>query len=200
MRQRLRLLALPLAIAMVCAMFIGGCEAITNAAKLKIPITVSIHPKSDNPVIPFVDEDCADLSTNKDYLDNKDQFEGATVKELKVLIDQLVNPVFTSGTLADQKFTYVRVYLVFDPIYNDPQVYEIGGLTDVSLAGMYGPAGGTALVIPKSSGADEAVKLILQRPKFCVRVDYGAMNTGPASATHIEGTVDLTLNFEASAI
>jgi len=189
-----------LGIALTAVLFISSCDAITNAAKLKIPITVTIYPKGDNPVIPMTDEDCADLSTNKDFIDNKDQFEGATVKDLSVLITDLTNPVFASGTVNDQVFSHVKITLVFDPAYGDPNVYEIGTLTNVSLASVLGPAGGTPLMIPKSTGADAAVALILQRPKFCVSVDYGPMNTGAASATFIQAKVDLTINFEASAI
>ncbi len=186
--------------AIVIPAFIGGCEAITNAAKLKIPITVTVYPKTDNPSVPFVDEDCADLSTNSDFIENKDSFEGATVKEMYILINQLTDPVFTSGALTDQAFTNVRVSLVFDPIYGDPKVYELGLLTNVNLASILGPAGGSPMFVPKGPDADAAVALILDRPKFCVRVDYGVMNTGPATATFIEGKVDITINFEASAI
>lgn len=199
-RVSIRSLVFSLVTVMLVGTLIGGCEAITNAAKFKVPITVTIHPKSDNPVVPFVDEDCTDLSTNKDFIDNKDKFEEATVKEIKVLISQLVDPEFTSGSIADQYFSHIKVYLTFDPIYNDPTVYEIGVLQNISLASILGPIGGTPMIVPKSSGADAAVSLILHRPKFCVSVDYGAMNTGPARAKFIQADADLTISFEGSAI
>jgi hypothetical protein len=179
---------------------IGGCEAITNAAKLKIPIPVAFTLKADNPSIPFNSEDCTDLSTNTDYNNNKDSFEGATVKDITILVTDLTDPIFTSGTIADQQFTNVRVTMVFDPSYGDTKVYELGTLSNVSLAAIHGPTGGTAMNVPKGSDADVAAALILNRPKFCVRVDDGALNTGPASAKHIEAKVELTINFEASAI
>lgn len=178
----------------------GGCDAITNAAKIKIPIEVKVYPKSDNPNIPMVDADCADLSTNKDYIDNKDQFEGATVKDVSAIITDLVDPVFASGTANDQVFTNITVHLTFDPSYGDPTVYEIANLTNVSLPGVLAPMGGTPLMLPKSPGADAAIAKILQRPKFCVSVNYGPMNTGPATAKFIQATIVLTVNFEASAI
>ncbi len=179
---------------------IAGCDALTKAATVKVPITVTVYPKGNNVTIPLVQQDCADLSTNKDYLDNKDRFKDARINKLEGLISQLVNPSFASGSLNDQVFTFVKVFLVFDPIYMDSKVYEIGTISNLSLASVYGPGGGTPIEITKTADADKAAKLILERPRFCFQVQYGPLNTGPATADFIEAKVDITIDFEASAL
>ncbi|MCX6139893.1 MAG: hypothetical protein NTX15_03540 [Candidatus Kapabacteria bacterium] len=174
----------------------SGCEEISKAATFSVPITISVSPKSDNPTIPKTDQSCTDMSTNKDFMDNKDKISGGKVKEAFFQITTLTNPVFTSGTAADQTFSTCSFTLTFDPVYGDARVYNLGTFTNVKLSDLL--AG--RMAVPVNTDFEDAIKLIPRRPKFCFNAVYGSFNTGPASASFIQGKLDVTIDFSVSAL
>ena len=187
--------AFVLAIA-VASIGFSGCEELANATTFTVPITLTVSPESNNPTIPKTDQSCTDMSTNTSFMDNKDKISGGTVKEAFFQIIDLKDPVFTSGTIADQSFTTCSFTLTFDPSYVDVKVYNLGTFTNVKLSDLL--AG--RMAVPVSTDFEEAIKLIPRRPKFCFNAVYGTLNTGPATASHIQGKLDVTINFEAKAL
>ncbi|GMV53669.1 MAG: hypothetical protein D8M52_09340 [Chlorobi bacterium] len=192
----LRVLAVLIAV-ISAPLFINGCDLLADATTINVPITVTINPASDKPSLPNVSEDCVDLSTNQDYIDNKDKFKGATIKSIAGIITNLNNPVFTAGTLAEQKLSFIKVHLVFDPIYQDNKVYEIASVSNVALRDVLASEGAAPMNIAVTPDANSAARLILERPKFCFRISYGTMNTGPVTADFIKSKFDIIINFEA---
>jgi len=180
----------------VFAIGLIGCEEISNAATFDVPITITVRPASDNPTIPNVDTSCTDMSTNQDFMDNKDKIDGGTVKEAFFQITSFIDPVFTSGTSATQIFSTCAFTLTFDPVYMDTRVYNLGTFTNVPLGDLL--AG--RMAVPVSADFEAAINLIPRRPKFCFQAVYGALNSGPASASRIEGKLDVTVNFKAKAL
>jgi len=171
-----------------------ACEEISNAATIKVPITVTVHPESINPSIPQTDVDCYDLSTNKDYNDNKDQIEGGELKSAAFQIIQLDNPTFDVNTAV---FSSVSFTLMFDPAYEDPKVYQLGNFTNISLASLL--AG--KVNVPLNDDVKEAINLIAKgRAKWCINAVYGPFVHGPGSADYLKGELDMTIDFTAKAL
>ncbi|MBK6292206.1 MAG: hypothetical protein IPP80_06930 [Ignavibacteria bacterium] len=180
----------------VASIGFSGCEELANATTFTVPITITVRPESNNPSIPKTDQACKDMSTETSFMDNKDKISGGKVKEAFFQIIDLTDPVFASGTINDQIFTSCSFTLTFDASYGDVKVYNLGTFTNVKLSDLI--AG--KMAVPVSADFEEAIKLIPRRPKFCFNAVYGSFNTGPASAAHIQGKLDVTIDFEASAL
>lgn len=180
----------------ISSMSFIGCDAINAAATLKIPITVTVRPTGTDVNLPTTSVDCKDLGADSDFNDNKDRIKSGNVKEAFFQIERLDGPVFASGTIADQAFTTCTFALVFDPSYGDPKEYHLGTFTNVSLAALMADK----MSIPLDTDIVTAINLIPSRPKFCFKATYGALNTGPATATFIGSRLEVVLDFQASAL
>lgn len=184
------------AVALLSSLAITGCEELAQAATIRVPITLSVSPASDNPAIPTTNTSCYDMTTEKDFMDNKDKIEGGSVKEAFFRVTSLDNPTFTSGLLASQVFTTCAFTLTFDAAYGDTRVYNLGTFTNVNLGDLMA----SRISIPVNADFVDAIKLIPRRPLFCFHAVYGPLQSGPASAVRLEGKLDVTIDFEVNPL
>lgn len=168
-----------------------GCEEITNAATVKVPLTVDLYPESTNPSIPQTDVDCVDLTSNDDYNDNKDKIKDGDLKSASFQIDQLTGETFDRNTAV---FSTVTFTLKFDEVYGDSKVYQLGTFNNVAMKTLLdGP-----MNIPVTADAKTAIELIARgRAMFCTECQYGPFTSGPGSATYLKGHLQLNIDFTA---
>jgi hypothetical protein len=180
----------------VASVGISSCDAITQAATIGVPITIDLYPASINPSIPTEDIDCADMTTIKDYQDNKDKIKRGELKTATFQILELNGPTFETSAAV---FSSVSFTLEFDATYGDTKVYNLGTFTNVPLADLLaGP-----MTVTLSADAQSAIdKIVAGREKFCVKAVYGPFNApiGAASADYLRGKISLTIDFKAEVL
>lgn len=182
--------------AVVALMGLTSCDKVLDASSIGVPITVSFTAEAANATVPLVSEACTDLTTKKAFNDNISLISGGSVSDVTMIITELTNPTFTSGTLDSQIFTSVKFTLSFDPSYGDTRTYTLGEFTNVSLSQLMN--GKRSLVL--HSDANEAIAKMKTQPKFCVTTTYGPLISGPARADVIRATIDMTLKFDARVL
>jgi hypothetical protein len=183
---------------------INGCDALENATQIDVPITVTMDFTGTGNVAPKTVTDCTDLSTNKDFNDNKSKITGGSVKEAYIRLTNLSglefsNPAVNAG---NAMFTNVRFDLKFDAVYNDPTVYNLGSFSNVKLSDLVATGPGTGYKIPiNNAEIDRAVKLLKVRPKFCIVSTYGSFqNATTGTAPLVQGQMEITFKFEVDAL
>lgn len=168
-----------------------GCEEITNAATVKVPLTVDLYPTSTNPTIPQTDVDCIDLTENSDYNDNKDKIKGGELKSASFELEELYGAQFDPQTVV---FSTVTFTLKFHEDYGDSKVYQLGTFTNVAMKSLFD----APMNIPVTSDAKAAIDLIARgRAKFCTECQYGPFTTGAGSASYLKGHLQLKIDFKA---
>lgn len=168
-----------------------GCEEITDAATINVPMTVDLYPTSINPNVPEVDADCVDLSEDSDYNDNKDKIKGGELKSVTFQITQLDQPQFDPQTAV---FSTVTFSLKFDESYADPKVYNLGTFNNVAVKDVMN----APMNIPVTNDAKQAIDLIARgRAKFCTECSYGPFTSGPGNAAYLKGHLQLKIDFKA---
>lgn len=168
-----------------------GCEEITNAATVKVPLTVDLYPTSINPTIPQTDVDCVDLSENKDYNDNKDKIKDGDLKSASFQIQELNGAQFDPQTAV---FSTVTFTLKFDEVYGDTKVYQLGTFNNVAVKTLLE----APMNIPVTNDAKAAIELIARgRAKFCTECNYGPFTSGPGGADFLKGHLQLKIDFTA---
>jgi len=181
-------------VAATLLMVVSGCDALTDATTVDVPIDIKVYPQSINPSIPQVDEDCVDLNSIKDYADNKDMIKGGSLQRITFQVTDLQNPSFDPQTAVMQT---LDLTLEFDASYGDPKVYNLGSFTDLAFASAYG----APMTVPVTDDAKAVItKILAGREKFCVKASYGPLTSGPASATFLKGALIMTVKFEASVL
>lgn len=173
------------------ALVTTGCEEITDAATINVPMTVDLYPTSINPNVPEVDADCVDLSEDSDYNDNKDKIKGGELKSVTFQITQLDQPQFDPQTAV---FSTVTFTLKFDEQYNDSKVYNLGTFNNVAVKDVMN----APMNIPVTNDAKQAIDLIARgRAKFCTECSYGPFTSGPGGAAYLKGHLQLKIDFKA---
>lgn len=205
MKRRIHLFGLlTLSVGMALALMLDGCDALTKASQIDVPIEVSVPINGTGNVIPKTTTDCQDLSTNKDFMDNKDKIASGTVSQAYLFLNGPVNPVYSdpSVTTSNAIFSKVSFYLTFPAEYNDPKQYKLGEFTNVKLTDLMAPGTtGKGYSIPVSSDVNEAINLLRQRPKFCTVSAYGTLQNGAtAKADLLTGTLKFTLAFKVNVL
>ncbi len=194
--QRRTYLLVSSVFAVMALIGLTSCDKVLDASSIGVPITVNFTAEAANATVPLVSEACADLTTKKAFNDNISLISGGTASDVTMMITELANPTFTSGTLESQIFTSVKLTLSFDPSYGDTRTYTLGEFTNVSLSQLM--SGKRSLVL--HSDANEAIAKMKTQPKFCVTTTYGPLLSGPARADKISATIDMTLKFEARVL
>lgn len=168
-----------------------GCEEITDAATINVPMTVDLYPTSINPNVPEVDNDCVDLSEDSDYNDNKDKIKGGELKSITFQITELTQPQFDPQTAV---FSTVTFSLKFDESYGDNKVYNLGTFNNVAVKDVMN----APMNIPVTNDAKQAIDLIARgRAKFCTECSYGPFTSGPGGAAFLKGHLQLKIDFKA---
>lgn len=184
--------------------FVNGCDAIENATQIDVPITVTFDFDGTGNVAPTVNTDCTDLSTNKDFNDNKDKITGGSVKEAYIRLTNVSSLAFSNPAVnaGNATFTNVRFDLKFDEMYNDNTLYNLGSFSNVKLSELIATGDGKGYKIPvNNADIDRTVKLLKLRPKFCIISTYGPFqNNTTGTSTFIQGQLEVTFKFEVDAL
>ena len=181
-------------IVLAMSISIAGCEALTEAASINVPIDIELYPESISPALPTLDMDCTDLAEIKDYQDNKDLISGGELTGITFQILELTAPDFPPSS---SSFTTVTFTLNFDPDYGDSKTYELGTFSDVNIGDLMT----SPMTIPVTDDARAALEKILEgQEKFCCTASYGPLNSGAGSADYLMGELILSIDFTASAL
>ncbi len=183
---------------MLLAIFVGGfavgCDALSEATEVDVPIDITFWPESESLTIPHEQTDCVNMADIKDYADNKDAIESAELLKATFMIDDLRFPSFDPATAV---MTKVDFMLTFNEEYGDTRVYQIGTFNDIAIASVLG----TPKDIPLNSDANAAIQKILAgQEKFCVKAVYGPLDTGASDAGYLLTKIVLTVKFKASVL
>lgn len=172
-----------------------GCDEITNATAIDVPITTTVTLVSNNPTLPTTSEDCVDLSANKDFNDNKDKIKGGTISKIGFQITDLQTPSFDVATAV---ISNVKLQMVFAPEYGDNTVYEMGEFSNVKISDVIT----YNYNVNVNSAINTVIGLIPSRPKFCFRAVYGSIvgASTAQTASRIEGKLAVTFKFEVPTI
>lgn len=205
MKRRVHMFGLlAISIGASMSLMINGCDAITKATQIGVPVEITIPIAGTGNFVPKTSTDCQDLSTNKDVMDNKDKIAGGSVSEAWILLNTVQNPVFSnpSVNMTNATLSKVTFYMTFPPEFGDTKQYKLGEFSNVKLTDLMVPGtNGKGYAIPVSSEVNEAIGLIKDRLRFCTVSTYGTFQDGTtATSTNVAGQVKFTIKFKINTI
>lgn len=186
------------------SLILNGCDAITKAAQIDVPVEITIPITGTGNFVPKTSSDCQDLSTNKDVMDNKDKIDGGTVSEAWILLSTVQDPVFSNPAvnMTNAMFSNVTFYLTFPADFGDTKQYKLGEFSNVKLSDLMMPGTkGKGYSVPVSSEVNAAISLIKTRLRFCTVSAYGTFQDGTtATAANVVGQIKFTIKFKVNTI
>jgi hypothetical protein len=172
----------------------SACEQIADATSVDVPINVNLAFNASPATFPSVDNECVDLTSNKDFNDNKDKIDGGELSSIAFQITELSGADFNPETAI---ISNVRFVLRFDPSYGDNTEYEVGTFSNIKIKDLLSQS----YNVNVTPIINTVIGEIPDRPKFCVYATYGALNGAPISnAASLRCSLSLQFRFKVPTI